>query len=376
MRKSLKKSTSRRKSPSPKKSPCKKGWVINPLTGRCMMKFKEGYERSVVTGRWIKKCVNGKNRNTSSNRCNLIKKSPKRSRKSPKSPKRSRKNPKKSSRRKNTDSPILLFTYGTLMKSFYNNELLDRSKYMGKSTTVKKYYMTTNDYPFVYENIASVNIIGELYQVSKAVLDIIDMLEGFISTNNVDNFYYRKKIKVINNTKVVEAYIYFNNKKGSDKIPSGDYRLYNERVYYFAYGSNMNRKRMEERVGSKNIFDEMSATLDGYKLVFNKKAEKNGYAYANVIKDSESQVEGVLYEISENAEEILDDYEGIPKHYVSKKIMVEYDGIKFPATVYIANNNMVKNGLKVENSYRNNLLAGSKHLTKKYYKYIQNLNII
>jgi gamma-glutamylcyclotransferase (GGCT)/AIG2-like uncharacterized protein YtfP len=137
----------------------------------------------------------------------------------------------------------------------------------------------------------------------------------------------------------------------------------------------MNRKRMEERVGSKNIFDEMSATLVGYKLVFNKKAEKNGYAYANVIKDSESQVEGVLYEISENAEEILDDYEGIPKHYVSKKLMVEYYSIKFPATVYIANNNMVKNGLKVENSYRNNLLAGSKHLTKKYYKYIQNLNI-
>ena len=99
VRKSVKKSSSPKKSSrvrkSVKKSPCKKGWVVNPLTGRCIMKFKQGYERSVVTGRWIKKCINGKNRNTSSNRCNLIRKSPKKSsksrRKSPKSRKRSRK---------------------------------------------------------------------------------------------------------------------------------------------------------------------------------------------------------------------------------------------------------------------------------------------
>ena len=96
MRKSPKKSSRVRKSvKSPKKSPCKKDWIVNPLTGRCIMKFKQGYERSVVTGRWIKKCITGKNRNTSSNRCNLIRKSPKKSsksrRKSPKSRKRSMK---------------------------------------------------------------------------------------------------------------------------------------------------------------------------------------------------------------------------------------------------------------------------------------------
>ena len=45
MRKSPKKSSRVRKSvKSPKKSPCKKGWVINPLTGRCIMKFKQEYE--------------------------------------------------------------------------------------------------------------------------------------------------------------------------------------------------------------------------------------------------------------------------------------------------------------------------------------------
>jgi len=38
-----------------KVSVCKtKGWVVNPATGRCWLEKKEGYERSLVTSKWVR----------------------------------------------------------------------------------------------------------------------------------------------------------------------------------------------------------------------------------------------------------------------------------------------------------------------------------
>ena len=69
-----------------------------------------------------------------------------------------------------------------------------------------------------------------------------------------------------------------------------------ENVKYFAYGSNMNSKRMEEK--RVPFLKRRSAKLRGYKLKFNKIAtRKTNEGYANIVADLNSIVEGVLYDV-------------------------------------------------------------------------------
>ena len=80
---------------------------------------------------------------------------------------------------------------------------------------------------------------------------------------------------------------------------------------YFAYGSNLNHEQMQLRCKDaeyiKNIF------LESYKLSFC--AVSRDYGVANVVKKSGSKVPGGLWKISEEDEEVLDDYEGYPNLY-------------------------------------------------------------
>ena len=55
--------------------------------------------------------------------------------------------------------------------------------------------------------------------------------------------------------------------------------------WYFAYGSNMNRQRMDERVGSESYTERLlaSAASRGYRLAFDKQAAQGpGVGYANL----------------------------------------------------------------------------------------------
>ena len=75
--------------------------------------------------------------------------------------------------------------------------------------------------------------------------------------------------------------------------------------YYFAYGSNLNLKQMKIRCPEfkhvKNI------TLDGYRLIFR--------SVADIEKDPNSKVEGVIFMISKQDERNLDKHEGVPNIY-------------------------------------------------------------
>lgn len=83
---------------------------------------------------------------------------------------------------------------------------------------------------------------------------------------------------------------------------------------YFAYGSNISRQRLENRVGKVTVLGK--AKLYGYKLIFNA-----GEGKANVIKTGNSKgknadyVEGVIYELTRIQLKILDFYEGSPVYY-------------------------------------------------------------
>ncbi|MFQ6120788.1 MAG: gamma-glutamylcyclotransferase family protein, partial [Methanosarcinales archaeon] len=117
-------------------------------------------------------------------------------------------------------------------------------------------------------------------------------------------------------------------------------------VLYFAYGSNMDLDRIKSRgVVIKRRF---SGILFGWKLLFNKiKDMSEGTGYANIISNKNSKVEGIIYEIDKQFIKNLDRAEGYPHHY-TKKILIIKDkyGKKFDCIVYIANPEMIKDGLR------------------------------
>ncbi len=135
---------------------------------------------------------------------------------------------------------------------------------------------------------------------------------------------------------------------------------------YFAYGSNMDPKQMKKR--RVNFLKREYAILEKWRLEFNKvSSQNNNKGYANILKDEEGFVEGILYEIQDSDIEKLDEYEGYPNHYERKKLRVKMNnGKEIEAMVYIAKSNKLKKGLKPSRKYIYHLLKGCDLLSQKY----------
>jgi cation transport regulator ChaC len=140
---------------------------------------------------------------------------------------------------------------------------------------------------------------------------------------------------------------------------------------YFAYGSNMDSARMSER---EIIFSQrVRAILRGYKLEFNKVADRNPReGYANIVQEEEGPVEGVLYDILDSDLSNLDKYEGYPCHYDRIKVTVELDDSrKIESVTYIAQPDKIGDGLKPTKGYLSHLLAAKDVLSDSYYRKLQ-----
>jgi len=78
-------------------------------------------------------------------------------------------------------------------------------------------------------------------------------------------------------------------------------------VYYFAYGSNLNKKQMMERCpDSKPVF---TATLPNYKLVFTGWSRQWRGGVASIKSFRGDRVRGAIYEVSEQCLRQLDRFE-------------------------------------------------------------------
>lgn len=76
---------------------------------------------------------------------------------------------------------MLVFVYGSLKKSFYNHHILKDSKFIGYGTTTGKLY-NLGMFPGMVEGSyteGTDTIYGEVYQVNKETLQILDKLEGY-----------------------------------------------------------------------------------------------------------------------------------------------------------------------------------------------------
>lgn len=141
-------------------------------------------------------------------------------------------------------------------------------------------------------------------------------------------------------------------------------------LHYFAFGSNMDTYRMRERVGY--IPEHMPGTLKGWRLTFNKKANNGNSGYANIVRDPDGEVQGVVYHVAQGDIEVLDGYEGYPTHYTRKEMQLLAGSEEISAIVYIAVREMICDDLKPARDYLNHLLAGKEHLSPSYYAFLEN----
>jgi len=105
-----------------------------------------------------------------------------------------------------------------------------------------------------------------------------------------------------------------------------DYEL-QSRHLYFGYGMNTNKQQMASRCPDSKVIG--AAILPGYKFVFR--------GHADVELDWESQVEGVLWDISDKCLQALDRLESFPSYYLRQRAWVETDNGYGVAWVYMMN---------------------------------------
>ena len=105
-------------------------------------------------------------------------------------------------------------------------------------------------------------------------------------------------------------------------------------MYYFAYGSNLNKKQMLERCpDSKPRF---VTTLRNYRLVFVGWSRQWRGGITSIKPFRGERVLGALYELSDRDLRRLDSYEGYPGSYNRLKVTVfDEDGEPVEAITYI-----------------------------------------
>jgi gamma-glutamylcyclotransferase (GGCT)/AIG2-like uncharacterized protein YtfP len=101
---------------------------------------------------------------------------------------------------------------------------------------------------------------------------------------------------------------------------------------YLAYGSNLNLEQMGMRCPEAAVIG--TATLRDYQLLF--RGDRHS-GVATIERKRGSSVPVLLWEITEKCEKSLDRYEGHPRLYRKKKLMVNLDGDELVAMAYIMN---------------------------------------
>ena len=268
-----------------------------------------------------------------------------------------------------------IFVYGTLRQQFGNHHFLSTARFLGDAITQSKYVMhASSSIPFVSQSQAVSQIVGEVYEVDAQTLANLDRLEGcrVIAEEpmqfDANSWYTREQVSVrwADGGECLTVWMYFNEHETQHPIiPSGDYKdreamLHRQdRVWYFAYGSNMDVARMLTR--NAPFTRRTKGRLGGHRLVFNKMSDSNpGFGFANIIPEQGYDVMGVLYEVNAAGLLQLDKYEGVRGgHYFRCQISVSMDdGTTVEATVYLAHPNKVEDGLLPTASYMDHLYRG------------------
>jgi gamma-glutamylcyclotransferase (GGCT)/AIG2-like uncharacterized protein YtfP len=140
-------------------------------------------------------------------------------------------------------------------------------------------------------------------------------------------------------------------------------------MLYFAYGHNMDEEILRERGIAFTTLGRGKAR--NVRLVFHKPAS-NGTGMADLQDTRGNEVEGVVFEVSEENLARLDFYEQVDKgHYRRGTITVQTARGELPCEVYRAAK--FRNGLKPSPEYLAMLIRGAEqhHLSPEYLTFLK-----
>jgi len=149
-----------------------------------------------------------------------------------------------------------------------------------------------------------------------------------------------------------------------------------ERMYYFAYGSNLKKDQLQERIEVKKkernkpyliaFHTYYKGFLKGYEFVFNKR-NIDGTSKANIRKSgSKSKVWGVCYEMDNEAFELLKEFES---GYDTQEVQIKTDYYVIIAVTFISND---VSDIPPGKNYVQKIIDGAKKmaLPEEYISYI------
>lgn len=126
-------------------------------------------------------------------------------------------------------------------------------------------------------------------------------------------------------------------------------------MLYFAYGSNMERAQMKRRCKESRFHS--AARLRDHQLIFPRRSDLWGGGVAGLKPVPGKMVEGVLYEVSEADQKVLDQVEEHPRSSLRLPVTVEtFAGEKLKAFTYFA---MGKGDYPPTRRYMEKLISGA-----------------
>jgi gamma-glutamylcyclotransferase len=145
--------------------------------------------------------------------------------------------------------------------------------------------------------------------------------------------------------------------------------------WYFAYGSNLSRQRMEKRTGP--VHAARVARLKDFRLAFNVTDAAGVERYANIVPTARGEVWGVVYRMSAEALVALDRYEEVAEGCYSREIVEvdTLDGEQLQAEVYIGGPKRTIAEGRPSERYLKIVLAGANEhkLPVEYIRHIESL---
>jgi gamma-glutamylcyclotransferase len=108
----------------------------------------------------------------------------------------------------------------------------------------------------------------------------------------------------------------------------------NKAMYYFAYGTNLNKRQMAEHCPESR--SRFIATLHNYRLIFTGWSRQWRGGVASIKPLRGEKVLGAIYEVSDRDLRLLDKHEGYPDTYNRIKVTLNREtGEPFEAITYI-----------------------------------------
>ena len=154
-------------------------------------------------------------------------------------------------------------------------------------------------------------------------------------------------------------------------------------MLYFAYGSNLDKDQMAVRCTSARYI--ANACLKEYRLDFTRFSKTRGCAVADVVEEDGSEVWGVIYEISEEDCNELDECEGYlsstykDDNAYNREIIEVFENCDLDkpkkVSIYIANQE--PNPGYPSREYQDHILKGARHfnLPESYIEMLEQVKI-